>query len=132
MTWGIGLLMVVLGAGLMVFKSTRNSSGVELSQAELLERMKTSEPLLVLDVRTEREYRSGHIPGALNLEVQSLSDSLSRLEPHRSKTLVVTCEHGIRARSALQMLQQAGFENLLHLTGDMAAWRKAKLEMVTV
>ena len=130
MSWEIGLMIAVLAVGFMTFKMTRGAFSPVISQEELLGKLKQSD-VVVLDVRSNQEYRNGHIPGALNIEVQRLGASLDELASHRDKTLVVTCEHGLRARMAMYTLQRAGFEKILHLSGDMQAWRKAQFEMET-
>ncbi len=82
---------------------------------------------LVLDVRTPEEYGSGHVPGARNIPHDLLSARLGEIDAHRGRPVVVYCERGGRARKATEVLADAGFTRILHLDGDMAAWRDAGL-----
>ena len=41
--------------------------------------------------------------------------------------MVVYCEVGVRAKVAEVILSQAGFKSILHLEGDMSAWRSSNL-----
>lgn len=81
--------------------------------------------MLVLDVRSEDEYQQGHVPGAIHIPYQELAKRTSELEAFRNKPVVVYCESGRRAGIAASTLQEQGFENVLHLVGDMRDWRKS-------
>ena len=80
---------------------------------------------LILDVRSPREFASGHVPGAINVPHSELPTRLGELPTDRSKPLVVYCESGRRAAVAEAALLEAGFTGVHHLVGDMKAWRSA-------
>lgn len=114
-----------------------------ISQTELLKHLPTSpsarstnhdpnNDVILLDVRTVKEYAEGHIPGAINIHYQALPDRLSGLAENKAQTIVVYCERGIRAGFAETTLRQAGFKNIVHLEGDMRAWRASKLPVAVV
>lgn len=83
------------------------------------------ESLYVLDVRTPEEWRSGHIPGSLHLELTDLEDSLQKLPNDRSIALL--CRSGQRASLAASLLQKHGFSSVINIRGGMQAWRQAGL-----
>lgn len=85
----------------------------------------SSQDSLLLDVRSEDEYQQGHVPGAVHIPYQELAKRAGELEAWRSKPIVVYCESGHRAGIAASTLQKQGFENVLHLVGDMRDWRKS-------
>ena len=114
----LGILLV--GGGLRYRMGPR---GPEMSATQLLERLGRAD-CVVLDVRSAREYRSGHIPGALHVAHGRVTVHLDELQPHKDRDIVVYCEAGIRARIAQNALIKAGFERVYHLVGDMAAWRR--------
>ena len=93
------------------------------SQSEVLEIGRNGHGPAILDVRSEGEYRSGHVPGAVNVPHSDLRARLTEMEPYRERGLVVYCEVGGRAEMATRLLEDAGFENLSRLGGDMSAWR---------
>lgn len=62
---------------------------------------------IILDVRTPAEFKSGHIKGAVNIPVQSLSASLNKLD--KNKTIITCCASGMRSASAKSILKSAGF-----------------------
>jgi len=125
MSW---IVIVVLGvlaiaAACTLYKS--HSGQRDVSQTQLLEWMEQKSNLCILDVRTTGEYASGHIPGALNIGHKEISGRLDELAANKDKNIVVYCERGGRARMAQSDLTKAGFPNVYHLAGDMAAWRDA-------
>ena len=60
---------------------------------------------VLVDVREADEFRSGHIPGAIN---QPLS-TISRIEIPRDKTLFVYCLRGSRSKRAVGILKRMGY-----------------------
>jgi hydroxyacylglutathione hydrolase len=79
--------------------------------------------LQVLDVRTDAEWATGHIKGAIHIKLEELSQSASALDPLR---LVATvCGSGYRASTAASILRQIGFREVTRVIGGMTAWRAA-------
>ncbi len=63
---------------------------------------------ILLDVRTPREFERGHLPGAVNIPVDSLRDRLGELDPN--KEILEYCQVGVRAHTAQRILSQHGFK----------------------
>ena len=78
---------------------------------------------LILDVRTTDEFASGHVPGAINIPYDEVGMRVEELGSDRDRTVVVYCESGGRAGKAEATLLASGFTDLVHLEGDMRAWR---------
>jgi hydroxyacylglutathione hydrolase len=72
----------------------------------------------ILDVRQAGEYQSGHVPGAVHIE---LGDLPTRLEAVPAAA-VVMCGHGERAMTAASLLQRAGHHGLAVLAGGAQDW----------
>lgn len=96
-------------------------SVTDISQETLL----TNPPkgVLVLDVRSANEFAAGHVPNAVNIPHDQLASRIAELSVGTTGTVVVYCESGFRAGKAATVLRQAGYQNILHLAGDMRAWR---------
>ncbi len=73
---------------------------------------------LLLDVRSPSEFRSGGLPGAKNVPVQSLAGRLGELD--KSRPIVVYCASGMRSSRAASLLRGKGFE--VHDLGPASAW----------
>jgi len=126
MGWAVSIILAVLVVAVVAAK-LYVKRGADISQAQLLERMQQKSDICILDVRTAREYSSGHIPGGINIGHRDISTRLDELEPYRNKDVVVYCELGVRARMAQNALTKAGFPRVFHLVGDMAGWRDTGL-----
>jgi rhodanese-related sulfurtransferase len=76
----------------------------------------------ILDVRSPAEYvQLGHIPQALLLPVDLIAAGPATV--HRDeRPLLVVCEHGVRSTHAVNFLAEAGFTDLLNLSGGMSCW----------
>lgn len=84
----------------------------------------------VVDVCTAQEFVAGHVPGALNLDVNA-SDFAARaakLDP--SKPVLVNCHAGIRGARAAALLRNSGFTNVMNLEGGLDAWEAAGNKIV--
>jgi hydroxyacylglutathione hydrolase len=79
----------------------------------------------VVDVRTEAEWESGHIPGSVNVPLSRLQDSLGALP---GGPLVVHCASDYRASIAASLLRREGFGDVTVLVGGIAAWEAASPE----
>lgn len=104
----------------------------QISQQDLLTALKAPKHnIVVLDVRSAQEYKNGHIVDAINVSHNTITENLNFLSQYKDKTVVVYCRSGRRAGVAEHILAENNFRDLRHLTGDMNAWLKAKLPVVT-
>lgn len=70
---------------------------------------------LIIDVREPHEYMSGHVPGALNIPPAELIGGAKELEDTpRDTQLILYCRSGSRSHSAMQILMQFGFTNMIN------------------
>lgn len=64
--------------------------------------------IIMLDVRTDREYAAGHIPHTLHIPLDSLRERMGELDPQ--KPIYVNCQSGLRSYLACRILMQHGFQ----------------------
>ena len=76
----------------------------------------------VLDIRQEAEYRAGHVPGALHIELGDIPDAVDRLA---DVPTVVMCGHGERAMGAASILTGHGLTQVSVLDGGPEEWAEA-------
>jgi rhodanese-related sulfurtransferase len=74
---------------------------------------------LLIDVRTESEFASGHLPGATNVPLGHLSAEASALAG-KGQPIVVYCASGVRSAGAKRVLRAAGAE--VYDLGAMGRW----------
>jgi rhodanese-related sulfurtransferase len=82
--------------------------------------------IVLLDVRTPREFAAGHIPGAINLDWNAADFAARAAKLDASKTYLVNCATGRRSALACdQMVRTLGLTNCVNLQGGFRAWSKA-------
>lgn len=79
--------------------------------------------LILLDVRTVREYQSGHIKDSINIPHDQLIQNIDVLDQYRNQPIVVFCRSGRRAQLVIDTLIQNKFDQIVDLEGDMMAWK---------
>ena len=81
----------------------------QITQEEAKEMMDTQE-VIILDVREQDEYDSGHIPGAVLLPVGSIDeDTAAEVIPETDSTVLVYCRSGNRSKTASSTLADLGY-----------------------
>lgn len=100
-----------------------------LAAPDLLARVRSSEPPLLLDVREPEEFvgELGHVQGSLLVPLDALEHRLPKLAGYVDRDVVVVCRAGARSASAGAILRRAGFQRVYNLTGGMLAWHAAGL-----
>jgi rhodanese-related sulfurtransferase len=84
---------------------------------------------VVLDVRTAKEFEAGHIPGAVNIDVNSADFDKKVAELDKGKTYLVHCAAGVRSVRACEKMNRMDFKQLINLQGGLKAWEKAGKEV---
>lgn len=98
-----------------------------LGVKEFAEASASDTTAIVLDVRTPEEYREGHIPGAVLLDVKDTEGFEKGLsEMSKEKTYYVYCRSGRRSLDAAGKIKSRGFE-VVNMEGGFLAWREADL-----
>lgn len=101
--------------------------GGPISPHELAERIAAGDAPAILDVRSDSEYRAGHLPGAIHVPHDQLAGRLAELPFAKTDEVVVHCQTGKRAALAEAVLAEAGFTHVRDLEGHWAAWQGAGL-----
>lgn len=133
-------LLVILTTILMLFSGCQKAaisttdSGVPNVAAEIKEVSPADAEAAVskaysqfIDVRTPEEYSAGHADRAVNIPLDTIGASLDRLE--KNEPVYLICQTGNRSRKAAVILKDAGFNNVLNVTGGTVAWKAAGLPM---
>lgn len=85
----------------------------------LLEKPQT----LLVDVREPSEYRSGHIPDAINIPLRTLAHNLDKIP--RDRSVVLYCSTGYRSAMGVMTLHLLGYENVKGFPPSFAGWKTA-------
>ena len=79
----------------------------------------------VVDVCTASEFAVGHVPGAMNLDVNGADFLTLAAKLDKSKPVLVNCHAGIRGARAAALFKELGFTNVMNLEGGLNAWEAA-------
>lgn len=93
----------------------------EVSPAELADRLRGGDRIVLLDVRERWEWQVARIPSARHIPMNELPGALDTLEP--SRETIVYCHHGTRSDMVVQWLRQHGFA-ARNLTGGIDRWSR--------
>jgi hydroxyacylglutathione hydrolase len=96
---------------------------------EIVARINEGQDFTLLDVRSEAEYYSGHLPDAIHAYVGDLLNHLDRVPKNRPVTTF--CGSGLRAIIAAAILKNNGFQNVENCLGSMAACSQIGCPIVT-
>jgi hydroxyacylglutathione hydrolase len=101
----------------------------QISVAELKSLIESQPDLQIVDVRRPAEYEGGHAPRAITAPLASLREKLPHLNLRPTEQTAVICAGGYRSSAGTSLLQQAGFTNLLNVSGGTNAWINAGYEV---
>lgn len=94
---------------------------VTYTPGEVEEKLQNGRNILLLDVRTKREWDSGHIKSAHHIPLHELGRRFDELEKHKNKEIVCYCQTGNRSTTAAVRLKRFGFTTA-HMKGGIAEW----------
>ncbi len=101
----------------------------EVTSAQAAELIATLKPVIV-DVRTPREYQSGHLKGAQLIPVQEFQRRVGELAPHKNAPVFVYCRTGNRSTVAAKVLVDQGFSKVINLRYGIVEWQRTGHEIV--
>jgi rhodanese-related sulfurtransferase len=80
---------------------------------------------LFLDCREPKEFKMGHVPGAMNIPRGLLEFQVTKKVPDKGTKIVMYCKKGGRGCLAACTLCRMGYENVMNMDGGWLAWEKA-------
>ena len=107
-------LLLLAGCG---GNAASESTYQQITQEEAKEMMDTQE-VVILDVREQDEYDSGHVPGAVLLPVGTIDETTAaEVIPEKDSTVLVYCRSGNRSKTASAALADLGYTNIYEFGG---------------
>lgn len=107
--------------------ATETETPAQLSATALRDLLERTGALHVLDVRTPGEFAAGHVPGSVNVPLDTLREHASTLSDQLpgEVPVVLVCRSGARASTAAQSLAEAGRADVQVLEGGVRSWGAA-------
>lgn len=97
---------------------------------DLIQENKENIDFIILDVRTEPEYKSGHIENAENIDyyLEGFKDELGGLD--KNKTYLIYCASGNRSGRTLKIMDEMGFQKAYNVLDGIKGWKSKGLPVV--
>ena len=93
----------------------------QVSPEEAAAMMEEETDYIILDVRTQEEYETAHIPGAICIPNETIgTDEIPEL-PDKDQLILVYCRSGNRSRQASEKLAKQGYTNIVEF-GGINSW----------
>ena len=74
---------------------------------------------ILLDVRSEQEYKENHLDGSINIPLYDLERKNKQIECSKQNIIIVYCQSGIRSKKAAKILRQEGYKNVYEIKGGL-------------
>jgi rhodanese-related sulfurtransferase len=119
----------VLALAVLAYEASRARSGGQAVGPMDAVRLMNQGAVLV-DVRSQAEFDSGHILDAKHVPQDQLASSAETLKKYKDKVVIACCESGMRSGAGARVLQAQGFTKVVNLKGGLQAWRAENLPLV--
>lgn len=89
----------------------------QISQEEAAQMMEEDDGHVIVDVRTQEEYDEGHIPGAICIPNEEITDTKPELLPDVDQVILIYCRSGRRSKEAAEKLFNMGYTHIYEFGG---------------
>ncbi len=114
------ILLTIIGIYLVIrLLGFLSRLGIKQVTPKELDQMKG---MMIIDVRPDKDYGQGHIPGAVHVPLADIGEKVKKLK--KDKDLVVYCRSGNQSIWAIKRLMGMGYKNLYNLKGGYSAWKR--------
>lgn len=105
-----------------VFKLPNEAGYYDITTDRLKARIddKPDNNFIIVDIRDDVSFDTGHIPGAINIPLNELGYRVFSLD--KTKDIIVYCFTGVTSQVACQILINAGFKDVYNVIGGIKAW----------
>lgn len=127
--WYLFVALIVILAMLVWPTLSQILHGVKNVHVPQAVQLINRESAVIVDVCEPNEYKTGHIPNAVNVPLSGMAQHLKQLEKHKAKPVLIACRSGNRSVRAGVLLRKHGFEKVYSLAGGLQAWERDNLPL---
>ena len=98
-------------------ENDREAVYVNITAEEAKQIMDSEEGYIILDVRTQEEYDQGHIPGAIVISHEEITEKAEDVLTDKDQLILVYCRSGRRSKIAAEALVELGYANIKEFGG---------------
>ena len=111
------LVVMLLTACGQAMENDREAVYVNITAEEAKTIMDTEEGYVILDTRTREEYDQGHIPGAIQISHDEITEKAEEVLTDKDQLILVYCRSGRRSKLAAEALVELGYTNIKEFGG---------------
>ena len=116
------LLLPVLALLFCSFATITAQTKVGVNSKQVNSMLQKDKKWIVLDVRSAEEFNSGHIKGALNIDIRQ-PDAFSKIDKlNKNAKYIVHCRTNHRSGMAVEHMMQSGFKNIYQMMDGWSGW----------
>ena len=106
-----------------VYSQNNADKMINLSETEWVKLHDESEESVIIDVRTDDEFSTGYIEGAVNIDFYMGNEFISEIDKlDKSKSYFIYCKSGARSGQTCELMKQKGFKKVYNLEGGILGW----------
>ena len=106
-----------------VYSPNNADKMINLSETEWVKLHDESEESVIIDVRTDDEFSTGYIEGAVNIDFYMGNQFISEIDKlDKSKSYFIYCKSGARSGQTCELMKQKGFKKVYNLEGGILGW----------
>lgn len=124
--WAVLAFAIVFNLLLMSIMQGQVKGANMVSALEMPQLQRTGKSV-VIDVNTEAQFASQHIPNSVNIPLEKLSADNKDLLKHKNSTAILVCQSGNKSTKAAKKLLELGFDKVNILRGGLMNWTKENL-----
>ena len=106
------------------------SSVKETDITQVKNKLDNNETFILVDVREDSEWNSGHIPSAIHIARSCIEQNISRIIPNKNSEVILYCGVGVRSILAAHTIQNMGYTNVTSMDGGISGWTNAGYKLV--
>ena len=125
--WELFLALLVTLVALFFTESRKGGKSIS---THIATKMINKDEAVVVDIRDQKEFKTGHIMASVNVPHKDFDKRLVELNKHKGKPIIVVCNLGQVSSMATKKLKEAGFEDVVRLQGGITEWRAQNLPLV--
>ena len=121
--------LIIISGVLLFFPKVLSSDNKVLGSKEVT-LLINREPAMLVDVRSEADFRAGHITNAINIPLDQIEVQINKITSNSKKNIIVYCQKGVRSAQAFRLLNKLGLPKLYTIDGGLDAWLKNNLPII--
>ena len=126
----IFLVVLIIISGVLLFFPKVLSRDNKVLGSKEVTLLINREPAMLVDVRSEADFRAGHITNAINIPLDQIEVQINKITSNSKKNIIVYCQKGVRSAQAFRLLNKLGLPKLFTIEGGLDAWLKNNLPII--